>query len=165
MTEIINTVTPEGILVVAALAKEIWEEHYTSLIGSDQVAYMIHKYQSPDNITKQINEEGYIYYTLLKDGEAIGYCGIRPDSIERTIFLSKIYIRKDYRGNGLSRLILDHFLNECGCEYSSVYLTVNKHNEQSIAAYRHLGFVITDSVVTDIGSGYVMDDYVMTKLL
>jgi len=42
-------------------------------------------------------------------------------------------------------------------------LSVNKRNAKAIAAYRRNGFVIADSVVTDIGNGFVMDDYIMAK--
>ncbi len=49
-------------------------------------------------------------------------------------------------------------------ECSSVYLTVNKNNS-SYNIYRHLGFEVIDSVVTDIGEGFVMDDYVMERRL
>ena len=42
-----------------------------------------------------------------------------------------------------------------------IRLTVNKYNKNSIAAYRKWGFKIIDSVVTDIGSGFVMDDFIM----
>ena len=41
-----------------------------------------------------------------------------------------------------------------------VYLTVNKHNDHAIEVYKKTGFVIVDEAVTDIGSGYVMDDYI-----
>ncbi len=44
-------------------------------------------------------------------------------------------------------------------------LSVNKRNIRAIAAYRRNGFIIAESVVTDIGGGFVMDDYVMTKEL
>ena len=42
-------------------------------------------------------------------------------------------------------------------------LTVNKHNRNAIAAYGKYGFRVAESVVKDIGSGFVMDDYVMNK--
>ena len=44
-------------------------------------------------------------------------------------------------------------------------LSVNKRNAKAIAAYHRNGFVIAESVVTDIGGGFVMDDYVMAKEL
>jgi len=40
---------------------------------------------------------------------------------------------------------------------------VNKRNVRAIKAYQRNGFEIADSVVTDIGGGFVMDDYVMAK--
>ncbi len=40
---------------------------------------------------------------------------------------------------------------------------MNKRNAQAIAAYRRNSFVIAESVITDIGGGFVMDDYVMAK--
>ena len=42
----------------------------------------------------------------------------------------------------------------------AVYLTVNKGNARAVRAYEKFGFIRTDGTVTDIGGGYVMDDYV-----
>jgi ribosomal protein S18 acetylase RimI-like enzyme len=44
-------------------------------------------------------------------------------------------------------------------------LNVNKHNIKAIGAYRKSGYETVESVVADIGGGYVMDDYVMAKKL
>ena len=46
---------------------------------------------------------------------------------------------------------------------AALYLTVNKHNELGIRAYRAKGFETIDAVETDIGEGFVMDDYIMEK--
>ena len=45
----------------------------------------------------------------------------------------------------------------------AMYLTVNKGNELGIRAYKGTGFETIDAVRTDIGSGFVMDDYIMEK--
>ena len=44
-----------------------------------------------------------------------------------------------------------------------MYLTVNTGNELGIRAYRGKGFETIEAVETDIGSGYIMDDYIMEK--
>ena len=40
---------------ISKLATRIWFEHYTPIIGEDQVIYMLNKYQSVDAITEQIS--------------------------------------------------------------------------------------------------------------
>ena len=42
-------------------------------------------------------------------------------------------------------------------------LAVNKRNGHAIAAYKKHGFKIVESALKDIGGGFVMDDYVMTR--
>ena len=43
-----------------------------------------------------------------------------------------------------------------------IWLTYNKHNDNTLKIYDHLGLQITDSQVADIGNGFVMDDYILT---
>jgi ribosomal protein S18 acetylase RimI-like enzyme len=42
-------------------------------------------------------------------------------------------------------------------------LNVNRHNIKAIRAYKRAGWQVAETVVVDIGNGFVMDDYVMTK--
>ena len=50
-------------------------------------------------------------------------------------------------------------------EHSKIYLTVNKNNINAIRAYEKLGFKNIESLVSDIGNGFVMDDFKMEKIL
>ena len=52
---------------ISDLAAIIWAEHYTPIIGADQVIYMLDKFQSVDAIKKQILE-GSEYYVLTHEG-------------------------------------------------------------------------------------------------
>ena len=45
--------------------------------------------------------------------------------------------------------------------YPSVYLHVNKYNQRAITAYLANGFVNERTLDTDIGDGFVMEDYIM----
>ena len=45
--------------------------------------------------------------------------------------------------------------------YSSIYLTCNKHNKHSLDVYEKFGFQWIDSVQTDIGHDFIMDDYIL----
>jgi len=48
---------------------------------------------------------------------------------------------------------------------SRVVLGVKRFNEKAIRAYRRNGFAIREELKTDIGGGFVMDDFIMEKRL
>lgn len=153
------------ISVVETLAHNIWREHFTPIIGRPQVEYMLEKFQSAAAIRDQLENHGFLYY-LFEDEKArpIGYCAVvpRPDEL----FLSKLYITAENHRRGFGRRALE-FIETLARDkrLSRITLTVNKNNTGPINAYKKLGFVITDSLVTDIGGGFVMDDYKMTKII
>ncbi len=160
----LNRVTlDEEVCQLEKLAKEIWNQHFVSLIGQGQVDYMLDKFQSFNPIKEHISN-GMNYYIINVDGENAGYCGFKKD--ENRVFLSKLYIKLEYRGNGFSGILLKK-VKEFAAKNNldAVYLTVNKHNDDTIAIYKHIGFEIIDTVVTDIGNGFVMDDYIMQLVL
>ncbi|MCL2003356.1 MAG: GNAT family N-acetyltransferase [Oscillospiraceae bacterium] len=149
--------TSEQIAAAAALAGEIWTGHYTPLIGAAQVAYMLERFQSEEAIGAAIREEGYRYYLA---GDA-GYCAVKPEK-DGVLFLSKLYVRKESRGQGLARRMLDCALAEHPGT-KRVRLTVNRGNADSIEAYKKMGFRVKKEIVADIGGGFVMDDYLMER--
>lgn len=152
--------TDRQVREIADLAKIIWNEHFTPIIGKDQVDYMIEKFQSYPALREQI-EDGYEYYQLFDDGEFCGYTGIHPGGDNR-LFLSKLYIKKECRGRHLATqafLFLENLCRERG--YSAIWLTCNKYNDNTLCVYRHLGFRTIDTQAADIGGGFIMDDYIM----
>ena len=143
------------------LGKIIWEEHYTPIIGIDQVEYMLDKFQSVAAIQTQV-DEGYEYYFIIYDGIATGYLSFAKK--KDSLFLSKFYISKSERGKGIGKSALEFVLNKAREEsFTKISLTVNKYSYNAIKAYKKLGFESVDSIVQDIGGGFVMDDFVMIK--
>lgn len=151
---------PDQIAAVAALARETWTQHYVPIIGAAQVEYMLAKFQSTEAIARQIAAEGYEYY--LAPGA--GYLALVPDPAKNSLLLSKIYVKAAARGTGLGRALAEFAERRCselGC--NELWLTVNRNNLGSIAFYERLGFRKTQMLVTDIGGGFVMDDWRMAK--
>ncbi len=149
---------------VARLAREIWRDHYTPIIGVAQVAYMLDKFQSTRVICEQIENQQYRYFLIRQNHRAVGYIGLQYQ--RETLFLSKLYLEKTARGKGLGRCAVE-FIVRLANEHalSTIRLTVNKHNTAAIAAYQRTGFIRNGEVVADIGGGYVMDDYVFERRL
>jgi ribosomal protein S18 acetylase RimI-like enzyme len=150
--------------VVAALALDIWEEFYVPIIGRAQVDYMVGKFQSREAMRAQI-VSGYEYFMIRLESRPVGYIAVEVKRAERELFLSKFYLSSSTRGTGLGRRAMT-FVEELATlrELASIWLTVNKNNP-SVQIYEKLGFVNERSFVADIGGGFVMDDYVMRKVL
>ena len=149
---------------ISDLAKEIWTEHYTPIIGIDQVNYMLEKFQSKKAIKSQILDDNYQYFSLINNNTFLGYLSIKKE--ETALFLSKIYIAKTSRGQGIGKAAMNFVEDQAitlNCK--KIYLTVNKYNSNSIKAYQKIGFNKIEELVIDIGNGYIMDDYKMEKIL
>ncbi|MDD5952133.1 MAG: GNAT family N-acetyltransferase [Oscillospiraceae bacterium] len=153
---------PEQIDTLAALAKEIWQEHFTPILKPGQVDYMVEKFQSVPAMTEQIQHGGYRYFLLQKGTVPIGYTGVKSENGK--LFLSKLYLQKQHRGKGYASKAFAFLESLCQKEgLSAIWLTVNRYNTDTIAIYKKKGFSVIRTQVTDIGGGYVMDDYVMEK--
>lgn len=159
---IVAVESPEDLATVAHLAHEIWPEHYVPIIGRAQVDYMVPRFQSTTAIAGQ-QASGLRYYLLRSANLPVGYFAIEPQPAAGHMFLSKLYLLKAWRGQGLARHALEFIEAECRREGLPILsLTVNKLNP-AVAAYERLGFINVADVVTDIGAGFVMDDYRMEK--
>ena len=96
----------------------------------------------------------------------VGYTGGHVETDTNRFFISKIYLLKEHRGEGLCSATVRFYkrlARERGLD--ALYLTVNKRNEMAIRAYKAKGFEVIDAAETDIGDGYIMDDYIMEKKL
>lgn len=159
--EIFNVKNDRELREVAELANEIWHECFVGIISDEQIDYMVEKYQSYHAMKRQIAEQNYRYFAVRDEEEMCGYFAVKPEDDSR-FFLSKLYLRKDKRGRGISSTMLKRVFDEAKyCGKTSVYLTVNKFNAHAIAVYKKTGFMVIDAPSTDIGNGFVMDDYVM----
>lgn len=163
MSTIIPALTKANFESIATLANVIWTEHYTPIIGEQQVAYMLDKFQSAIAIRDQV-EKGVMYYLILHQDIYVGYFSFNKNV--NFLFLSKLYVLKSARGNGLGKAALS-FIEAKARELESkrIRLTVNKFNTNAIKAYEKMGFINVEAIVQDIGNGYVMDDYVLEKVL
>lgn len=146
---------------VEALADEIWHEHFTTIIGKEQVDYMLEKFQSKHAIAEQITD-GFQYFVICSNNKYVGYVAVQLKGSQ--LFLSKFYMLSAERGKGLGRRAMA-FVEKLAIEKkaSKISLTVNRYNSAAIEVYKKLGFVIEESIVQDIGEGFVMDDYRMVK--
>lgn len=153
----------EQLKELADEARKIWNEYFISIITQEQIDYMVEMFQSYEAIKHAMKEERYTYFLAYEENRIIGYCGVKPCEDGR-LFLSKLYLEKEQRGKGYASMLLQKaiaFAKEQGLD--AIYLTCNKYNEHSLDVYKNKGFYQIDSVQTDIGKGFIMDDFILQK--
>jgi RimJ/RimL family protein N-acetyltransferase len=156
----------DDIREIATMARAIWTEHFTPIIGSAQVEYMLGKFQSEQAMSLQMRQEHYRYFRIEKDGSPAGYTAVVCSPGAADLLLSKFYIFKEQRGRGIGKKALSLVERIAKDKsLSSTRLTVNRRNTSSIEIYLKLGFVIEGEGVFDIGKGFVMEDYLMRKTI
>lgn len=147
---------------LSELADEIWHQHFVDIISEGQIDYMLEKFQS-SSVMKEQMKHGYEYYFFCINGKNEGYFALQQQE-DNTLFLSKIYLRKEFRGNGYSRKAFEFIENIVSeRKLKKVWLTVNINNEIAIRAYKAFGMYVGRTQKSDIGNGYFMDDYVFEK--
>ena len=155
----------EHLTAIIDLAGVIWHECYPGIITREQIEYMLAKMYSLETLRAEL-QSGIRYERLIVDGELAGFASYGETEQSRVFKLHKLYVLPDCHGRGFGSLLLKHCEEEArrlGARFLT--LNVNKRNFKAIAAYERNGFSIAESVVAEIGHGFVMDDYVMTKPL
>lgn len=150
------------IALISELAQDIWRECYASILEKKQIEYMLETLQSKESITHAIDAQEYKYYLILLEGVPVGYAATVVGN--NKCFLSKLYVKSEYREKRIGTYVIE-FINRRAYlkGLSHMWLTCNKNNTRAIEAYKRKGFEIVDENIADIGSGYIMDDYIMEK--
>jgi len=162
MIAIVKAKTKSDFSQIEKIAFEIWTEHYTPIIGTKSVKYMLNKFQTASAIESQVLN-GTKYFKLIFNDELVGYVSFYKK--ESLLFLSKIYVQSSCRGKGIGKkamLFVEEKAKKLNCK--GISLTVNRENLNSINAYKKMGFKNTGTNIADIGEGFVMDDYLMEKI-
>lgn len=157
---LVPATTDSDFRTVAEVATTVWREAFKGIVPDDQVEYMLGKFQSYDAIRNYVLEEGYTYLMIREGSRVVGYAAYVPEGDR--LFLSKIYILKEFRHQGRTSAVFDHLREVArALGLRAVYLTVNRDNSASISVYEHEGFETVESRDTPIGDGFYMYDFVM----
>jgi GNAT superfamily N-acetyltransferase len=156
--------TEEHLPALAELAGIIWRQHYPGIISQAQIDYMLGKMYSLDTLRAEIRFKSIHFVRLLVDGRFVGFGAFGPTPEPGVIKLHKCYLLPEAHGRGYGSRLLQHCERQArGLGARRLVLAVNKHNSKAVTAYRRNGFVVAESVITDFGEGFVMDDYIMAK--
>lgn len=149
----------EDFELIRSIAHSVMHETFDETTPEGQIDYMIGQFLSDEAIINSKIDREYSFRIFYLNSEVAGYCAYCParyfhPSFAEGTFLSKIYVLEFARGKRIASKLFDSLRRP-------VYLTVKRDNTQAINVYKHCGFKIVQTVSTDIGEGYTMDDFVM----
>ena len=154
---------PDDAEAVSALGHRIWQAHYPSIISQEQIDYMLNLWYTPDYLRQCFENEKQRFYLGYLDEVLSGFIAYWPTDEDGVMFISRLYVDLQSHGKGLGSALLEKPANEANIH--TLRLHVNRHNVNSINYYQKRGFKPVGEQITEIGEGYVMDDYVMEKSL
>jgi ribosomal protein S18 acetylase RimI-like enzyme len=171
-TVTLTPVTERDFAVLRQLAGTIWRQHYAGIVPGAQIEFMLAARFSDAALRKHVQAAGRWLELLRASGTPVGYCGYELADIDDdgstpvTMKLGQLYVLESHRGMGLGRSMLRHVEDRARERGSGrLWLQVNKKNATAIRFYRSAGCEVVREAEFEIGSGFVMDDYVMTKEL
>ena len=150
----------KDLTTISKLAKVIWNDHYVSIIGQQQVDYMLDKMYNHQSLIEQLIQEKHIFYLIEKDKATIGFLSVSSEN-GIDYFLHKFYIDQPKSNAGIGTKALNLLIETI--KPKSLTLTVNRQNFKSINFYFKNDFKIDRVEDFDIGNNYVMNDFVMVR--
>lgn len=151
----------EDMSIVADLAERIWPHTYAEYISEEQIKYMLNLMYNQGELLSQL-EKGYVFLVASDEDKDVGFACYSVIDTEKDIYkLHKIYVLPEMHGKGVGKILMNEVINLAKRKGGkTLQLNVNKNNKAA-DFYVKNGFTIKESMVLDIGNGFVMDDYVM----
>jgi ribosomal protein S18 acetylase RimI-like enzyme len=158
--------TPREYPTIQLIAHATWPSAYGDILTPEQIDYMLAMMYTPEAVASQV-ASGQAFYVLetvdmrLHEKQVVGYVSHELDYQPGTTKIHKLYALPGVQGRGYGRLMVEHvadFARSAGQQ--KVRLDVNYKN-RAIGFYEKLGFEKAERCNTDIGNGYLMEDWVM----
>jgi ribosomal protein S18 acetylase RimI-like enzyme len=155
----------EDVFRIKAIAELTWPDTFREILSDEQIRYMLDWMYSLETLASQI-DNGHHFYMLTENDKDLGFVGIQLNyPFEGNTKIHKIYVLPDAQGKGIGVELIDHvvqFSNINNCK--TLTLNVNRFNK-AIGFYLKIGFNIMKEENIEIGNGFLMEDYVMEKII
>lgn len=158
---IIRTATYDDIPLIQDIVAKTWPAAYISILGEEQVNYMLDKLYSTSALNEQMKNKHH-FFIAFKETQHIGFASY--SEVDENIYkLQKLYILPTEQKTGAGKALLKTVEKEAKSMGAiKLYLNVNRKNIAR-TFYEKNGFVIIREEDIDIGNGFFMNDYIMQK--
>lgn len=158
----IRKATTADCALINRLAIQVFPATYSDIISPEQLDFMMDWMYSPENLRKQMEEEGHVYFIAYEEYEPVGYVSIQPQE-DDVFHLQKIYVLPYFQGAHIGSKLFDHaikYIKEIHPGPCLMELNVNRNNK-ALHFYERKGMKKLREGDFPIGNGYFMNDYIM----
>lgn len=159
----IKIATKDDIETIRHIAHQTWPVTYGQLLSHQQLSYMLEMIYSPEALANQFDEGHVFFLAVDENDEAIGFAGCSAYTPGVSWKLHKLYVLPTIQRSGAGKALMQTVINTAKQhQATALILNVNRNNP-AYNYYVKNGFAIIDTVDIPIGSGFFMNDYVMSK--
>lgn len=162
----IRPATPADFASIRDIAHRTWPVTFGKILTPSQIAYMLDMMYSDAALREQVGQLGHRFLLAEDDaGTPVAYASYQLHYTAATTRLHKLYVLPEWQGHGLGRALaktVETAARDAGD--TVIRLDVNRDNAAT-GFYEHTGFTKVGEAVTDIGNGFVMDDFVYERAI
>lgn len=172
--------TPADYATIRNIAHATWPDTFGDILSEAQIDYMLKLMYSIEELAKQV-EKGVVFKMLVEaqtenqNGtpnpqylkarstrfKPVGYVGFQQDYLPDTTKIHKLYLLPSTQGKGYGKALINQVAMVArNAGQKKLCLDVNYQNK-AIGFYEYLGFVKLERCNTNIGNGYLMEDWIM----
>ena len=158
----IRKATTDDCGLINQMAGEVFPATYKEILSPEQLDYMMDWMYSPENIRKQMEEEGHVYFIAYEECEPSGYVSVQQQE-ENVFHLQKIYVLPYFQGAHCGSFLFREaikYIKEVHPDPCLMELNVNRDNK-ALLFYERMGMRKLREGDFPIGNGYYMNDYIM----
>jgi ribosomal protein S18 acetylase RimI-like enzyme len=155
--------TNEQLKVIEALARQIVPDFYAPFFERATAEYLVESGHTVMALAAQMGK-GCRHFLIETADRPVGYFSLAPG--EGGVLLSHFYVLGEYRGRGLGQLamtFIDGQVTAMGAE--RIELFVLRENTAAVGLYHKNGYAVAEEVLTRLGNGAVLEDYLCGKRL
>jgi ribosomal protein S18 acetylase RimI-like enzyme len=178
----IVSATPDDYETIRNIAHATWPDTFGDILSEKQIDYRLEMMYSLGAMQEQV-AKGHVFYLLLEEAsnpktnapddllatatryEPVAYFSYQLDYQPGTTKIHKLYALPSVQGKGYGKAMIgkaEAIARAAGQQ--TLRLDVNYENK-AVGFYEYLGFETVGRYDTDIGQGYLMEDWIMEKAL
>ncbi|MEL1245860.1 GNAT family N-acetyltransferase [Flavobacterium sp. DGU11] len=149
--------------VIREIAGRTWPDTYLPILTREQIGYMLDMMYSLQAYTEQLLVKGHHFLLAADDGVFLGFASYEVNHSSETTRIHKLYVLPEAQGKGIGQKLIALIENEAAKNTNDkIVLNVNRYNK-AVEFYLKSGFVKAGEEDINIGSGYLMEDFIMRK--